>query len=36
MSSVASIPSASRACGEIGIDFAVRGQTPPPSEISAR
>jgi hypothetical protein len=22
-----------RACGDSGIDFAVRGHTPPPSEI---
>ena len=29
-----SMPSASRICGEIGIDFALRGKTPPPSEIS--
>ncbi len=29
-------PSASRACGESRIDFAVRGKTPPPSEISSR
>ena len=30
------MPSASRACGDSGIDFAVRGKTPPPSEIIAR
>jgi putative autoinducer-2 (AI-2) aldolase len=27
---------ASRICAEMGIFFAVRGQTPPPAEISAR
>jgi hypothetical protein len=32
----ASTSSARRACGESGIDFAVRGHTPPPSEISSR
>ena len=29
-------PSASRASGDSGIDFAVRGHTPPPAEISSR
>ena len=29
------IPSAARASGESGTDFAVRGKTPPPGEISA-
>jgi hypothetical protein len=28
------MPSAARACGESGIDFSERAQTPPPSEIS--
>ncbi len=32
---VASRPRALRACGDTGIDFTVRGQTPPPGEISA-
>ena len=32
----AETPSASRACGDNGTDLAVRGQTPPPSEISVR
>ena len=27
-------PSAARACAETGTDFAERGQTPPPAEIS--
>ena len=31
----ASMPSAARACGESGTPFAERGQTPPPSLISA-
>ena len=31
----ASRPSAARACAETGTDFADRGQTPPPAEISA-
>ena len=30
----ASTSSASRTCGDSAIDFAVRGKTPPPSEIS--
>ena len=30
----ASMPSTSRAWGESGTDFAVRGHTPPPAEIS--
>ncbi len=29
-------PSTARACGETGTDLAVRGHTPPPSEISDR
>ena len=29
-----SSPSTARACGEIGTDFAERGQTPPPPEMS--
>ena len=29
-------PSASRACGDSRIDFAVRGYTPPPSESFSR
>ena len=32
---VASMPRAVRACGDTGTDFAARGQTPPPGEISA-
>ncbi len=32
----ASTPSAARACGESGTDFAERGQMPPPAEITAR
>ncbi len=28
------MPSAARICGETGTDLAVRGQTPPPAEIS--
>ena len=28
-------PSTARTCGETGTDFADRGHTPPPSEISA-
>ena len=28
-------PSAARACAETGTDFADRGHTPPPGEISA-
>ena len=35
VSDSASTPSAARASGESGIDFAVRGKTPPPGEISA-
>ena len=35
VSASASTPSAARASGESGIDFAVRGNTPPPAEISA-
>ena len=31
-----SIPSASRAWGESGMDLAMRGQMPPPAEISSR
>ena len=31
----ASMPRAVRACGDTGTDFTVRGQTPPPGEISA-
>jgi hypothetical protein len=34
VSASASMPSAARAGPEMGIDFAVRGHTPPPSEIS--
>ena len=36
VSAVTSAPSPStlRACAETGIDFAERGHTPPPSEIS--
>ena len=30
----ASTSSAARTCGDSGIDFAVRGNTPPPAEIS--
>jgi len=33
-SALASTASAARASGESGIDFAVRGKTPPPGEIS--
>ena len=29
----ASMPSAARACGDTGIDFSARDQTPPPAEI---
>ena len=32
---VASMPSASATSGAIGIDLSVRGNTPPPSEISS-
>ncbi len=32
----ASTPSARRASGDTGIDFAVRGNTPPPAEIRER
>ena len=32
---VASMPRAVRACCDTGTDFADRGQTPPPGEISA-
>ena len=32
----ASTPSARRASGETGIAFAVRGNTPPPAEMSER
>jgi hypothetical protein len=35
VSDSASIPSASRACGDSGTDFAARSYTPPPSEISS-
>ena len=35
VSDSSSTPSAARASGESGIDFAVRGNTPPPGEISA-
>ena len=35
VSDSASTPSAARTSGESGIDFAVRGKTPPPGEISA-
>ena len=35
-SSALSMPSTACAWGESGIDFAVRGHTPPPSEISER
>ena len=33
---VASMPRAVRACGDTGTDLMLRGQTPPPGEISAR
>jgi hypothetical protein len=29
-------PSTARTCGEIGIDFSLRAQTPPPAEIFCR
>ncbi len=32
----ASTPSAARASGDSGIDFADRGKTPPPAEITLR
>ena len=32
---VESMPRAVRACSDTGTDFSVRGQTPPPGEISA-
>ena len=35
-SAALSIPSTAWAWGEIGIDFAVRGHTPPPCEITDR
>ena len=35
VSDSSSTPSAARTSGESGIDFAVRGKTPPPGEISA-
>ena len=35
-SASSSIPSAARAASDSGIHLAVRGQTPPPSEIFAR
>ena len=31
----ASVPSAARASGDSAIDFALRGNTPPPAEISS-
>ncbi len=36
VSASASVQSSSRAWGERGIDFAVRGHTPPPAEMSDR
>ena len=35
VSDLSSTPSAARASGDSSIDFAVRGKTPPPFEISA-
>jgi len=31
-----SMPRTVRTCGDTGTDFALRGQTPPPGEMSAR
>ena len=35
-STASSMPRADRACGDSGTDLALRGQTPPPAEISDR